>query len=284
MPFTIVSWDYDTKKGEVLCANQITTNETVKIDYKNLLVISNNRQTLNPEGQSILRPLYRAFVLSEEVEVAAADGLKKNLMGIPIASVPDTIGEEDEKGIKTFLQGINSNPFAYAIEKGEVKIRFQGVEGQVADPAPFLNKLNSDINNSQLAGILSLSTSNRGSRAVGGTLAPPFYNRVAAISYALSRSLNELIKEMVNLNFTTEIYPTIVPSGISAKDIVEKAYAIAALRDELQGVDLREYLLNAFEIPVEVDKDVEKDDKEKPEEKPSENNTGEDNTQEGEKE
>jgi len=253
MPFSIVSWSYDTKKGKVLSATQVTTSGSVEIPFKNLFILSNERQTLNPEGQSILRPLYRAYVLEEEVEVASADGLKKNAMGIPIAHYPDNISEDDEKKIEGFLKGIYSNPSAYFMEKGEdVHFRFQGVEGATANPEPFLNKLSADVNNSQSAGMLSLSTSNRGSRAVGSTLAPPFYSRIAAIASSISFTINNLIKEMVDMNFTTQVYPKIMASGISAKDMVEKAYAIAALKDQLQGVDLRQYILDGFEIPITV--------------------------------
>ena len=252
MPFSIVFWTYDYKKGTVVSATQMTTSGTVDIPMKNLFLLINDRQTLNPEGQSILRPLYRAYVLSEEVEVATADGLKKNAMGIPIAQYPDNIDPDDEKKVENFLKGIYSSPNAYFMEKGDIHFRFQGVEGRTANPEPFLNKLNSDVFNSQSAGIFTLSTANRGSRAVGTTLAPPFYNRIASIASAMSYAINDLIKEMVDLNFKTDVYPKIMASGISAKDIVEKAYAIAAVKDFLQGVDITQYLLDGFEIPITV--------------------------------
>jgi hypothetical protein len=280
LPFSIVYWDYDYQKGIVNKCLQMTTAGTAEIPFEKLFIITNKKEGLSPEGTSILRPLYKNFILSQEVEVGSADGLLKNIMGIPVVTVPDQITPEDEEEIDTFMQKLNSSPNTYMKEKGDVKFRLQGVEGSLPDPEPFLDRMDNGMNNSQNAGMLNLSTTNRGSRAVGTTLAQPFYNRVAAIAKKIADSYNELIKEMVDLNFNTETYPTLVASGISAKDVSDKVYSLSQMKDFLgkYAPAIAEWLLDSYEIPTDVTLNQNPDNNQNPNENPQ-NQKPEDNMQ-----
>lgn len=280
LPFSIVYWDYDYQKGIVNKCLQITTAGSAEIPFEKLFIITNKKEGLSPEGTSILRPLYKNFILSQEVEVGSADGLLKNIMGIPVVTIPDQVTPEDEEEIDTFMQHLNSSPNTYMKEKGDVKFRLQGVEGSLPDPEPFLDRMDNGMNNSQNAGMLSLSTTNRGSRAVGTTLAQPFYNRVAAIAKKIADSYNELIKEMVDLNFNTEVYPTLVASGISAKDVSDKVYSLSQMKDFLGSYApaIAEWLLDSYEIPTDVKPNQNLDNNQNSNENPQ-NQKPEDNSQ-----
>lgn len=259
LPFSIVYWDYDYQKGTINHCLQITTAGSHEIPFEKLFIITNKREGLSPEGTSILRALYKNYVLSQEVEVGSADGLLKNIMGIPVVNLPDQIAPEDEEEVDQFMQKLNVSPNTYMKEKGEVKFRLQGVEGSLPDPEPFLDRMDNGMNNSQNAGMLSLATTNRGSRAVGTTLAQPFYNRIAAIAKKIADSYNELIKEMVDLNFKTDVYPTLVASGISAKDVSDKVYSLSQMKEFLGQYSqaIAEWLLDSYEIPIDTNLDEE---------------------------
>jgi len=256
-PYTILTWNVDTEKNKIISVTQMTAGGSVEIPYKKLFLIVNDWEGLTPIGKPIVRTLYRDFVLEREITVAAATGLKRNLMGIPVAHYPDSITADDEKQILEMLQQITVSDKAYFAEKGDVEFRFQAIEGNLPKPDGLLDYLWQSTNASQSANMLSLATSNRGSRAVGNSLAPPFYNRIAAIARDISMAFNELIKEAVEINFNTDKYPTIVASGISAKDFSDKAYALAALKDVVlndltpeEKESLKTYIFEAFEIPI----------------------------------
>jgi hypothetical protein len=255
-PYTIIQWDIDTQKNKINGAIQAVAGGSVTIPFKRLFLIVNEPEGLTPIGKSILRSLYRDYILEDKITVAAATGLYRNLMGIPVANYPDSIAPDDEQKITEMLENVASSDNGYFAEKGDVHFRFQAVEGSLPKPDGLLTYLWQAMNSSQSANMLSLATSNRGSRAVGSSLAPPFYNRIAAIAKDISNSFQEVINEAVDMNFNTTVYPKLVASGITAKDFTEKAYAIAALRDFFQNLDpeqskaLTQYIFDAFEIPI----------------------------------
>ena len=256
-PYTVISWNIDYEKNKIISMVQSVASGSVEIPYNKIFLIVNDWEGITPIGKSIIRSLYRDFVLEKDISVAAATGLKRNLMGIPVAHYPDSITEEDEKEIVQMLENITSTDAAYFAEKGDVQFRFQAIEGTLPRPDGMLEYLWQSTNASQSANMLSLASSNRGSRAVGTSLAPPFYNRIASIAKNITTAFNKLIKEAVDLNFNTDKYPSLVASGISAKDFTEKAYALAALKDVLfsnmtpeEQQNLKTYILEAFEIPI----------------------------------
>jgi len=249
MPYSFIKWEYDFAETKIVQGTQQVGGETKVVPFKKLLVITNHRDSLSPEGHSILRPLYKSHILSQQVEVAAADGMTRNLMGIPTAAVPAQISKDDEDKILEELQALESKPNAAFIEKGGVELHIKGVEGNLPDPNALLTRFANEKVASQSAELLNLSTSNRGSRAAGTSLAPLYYMRVAAIAQKVVTALNSVINELGVMNFNSIVHPKLVCSGISAKDVVEKLYALAQVKDLFGGKDISSWLLDVLEIP-----------------------------------
>jgi hypothetical protein len=114
---------------------------------------------------------------------------------------------------------------------GEWAVDIVSTTGSIPDPVNFLRHLDGQIAMSGLQQFSQLGTSERGSRAVGDTLADPFYTAVTALAKQLAEQrMRQVIRRLWDLNFGPEIpIPSIHASKIQGKNIAVLARALADL-------------------------------------------------------
>ena len=235
---------------------QSVGGKTVLIPMDKLVILVNDKEGNHFTGESVVRQLYKPWKLKEKTEMTMDSIIQRNGMGIPVANAPDTISEEDEERIVEWLGNVAANDTAYFYEKGDVKFRFQAVEGQLVDPSPFLKHLSTDMLTAGAQGVFGLATANRGSSATGDTLSGLYYDRIAAVATIMCDAINhDLIQQMVLFNFGPQPdgkYPELISAGIAAKGIFAKAEALAHLRAAgfvWPEKGINRYLRNALDLP-----------------------------------
>ena len=251
------TWELGSDNKTWVTISQSAGGGTVHIPREKLMVFINEQEGNDMNGVSVLRQIYKPWKLKEKTEMSMDAIITRNGMGIPVARAPDTISDVDESRILEWLGNVAANDTAFFFEKGDVEFRFQGVEGQVVDPTPFVNHLSTEMLVAGAQGIMGLATSNRGSSSTGETLSGPYYDRIAAIASVICDVVNhELIPQMIDYNFGIQVdgvYPVIESAGITSKGIFSKAEAIVHLAQAgfmWPEKGINRYIRSAFNLPA----------------------------------
>jgi len=260
VPETIQQFMYDPATYQVIGITQTTgSGKSVDIPLDKLVMFVNKQKNDNPYGMSVLRPLYKDYVLKQRTEEAKALALTKNGLGIPVVKVPENISPKDEAKVGVDLGRVADGHIKYFIEKGATAFRFQGVAGQIPDASSFLEYLKKGIYGSQSQNVFSTT-----SQASGGydTLMTAMFLHISSISkYIASVIENQIIKPMILINFGAQVeYPKLSATVMFGKDPIALINSISQMiatgtLSPTQG--LADFIGSLLELPegsVEVGK------------------------------
>lgn len=96
---TIQRWEMDKSSGAILGLWQQTTwKSTVFIPIDKLALFRTTSVKNNPEGESILRGLYRPWYFKSKIEEIEAVGIERDLAGLPVVRVPMSLFNDAANG------------------------------------------------------------------------------------------------------------------------------------------------------------------------------------------
>ena len=169
------------------------------IPVDRLVAYVHRREGGNWLGQSILRPVYKNWLLKDRLLRVQAQTIERNGMGIPVYE-----GAENEQSLSTGLAmatGLRSGEAAGAATPFGAKLRLMGVEGTLPDAKPAVEYHDTQIARAVLAHFLNLGTQT-GSWALGSTFADFFTLSLQTLAQQIaSTTTQHVIEDLVDVNW-----------------------------------------------------------------------------------
>lgn len=237
-PKTLWQWFTD-EDGSLLSVKQLTvkagTYQFLDIPASKLVRFTFQQEGDNFAGISMLRTAYPHWLIKKQLYVIDAIRATRYGVGIPRAKLQPGYKPtaEDRAAMAQMLQGLSSHQHAYLIQPPQVEVDIlmpQGVRGGV-ELLSSIDHQNEQITRNILAQFLDMGgKSQGGSRALGASAMDFFLNAIESIANQLCDVLNkQVVKDLVDMNFTTTKYPTIRAVGIGDPNVQALATAAQAL-------------------------------------------------------
>lgn len=186
-------------------------------------------------GTSQIRPCFGPWKLKKNLLLSSAVAYDRYAGGIPVVRFPTGSDDGARGKARGIAQGLRTNEQAWVTLEGTPEegwsVEILSGSGSIADPIPLLRHYDLQIMSAGLAKFAELGTTDTGSRAVGETLADPFYQALEAVAGLIAADLtDQLIARFVEMNFGAEFdVPTLSYSKITAHDLDAIGRYIAAL-------------------------------------------------------
>jgi len=215
-----LGWRPPATLGEIVVASDgglvgIRQSEGGKlIGVNRLVAYAHDRRGGNWLGRSMLRPMYKPWILKDRMLRVGSETVERNGMGVPIyeASKPSeliTTPEYDERqkteiadGLK-LATGVRSGSTAGASIAHGASLRMAGVDGNLPDAKAWVQYYDDQINRAVLAHFLNLGQKT-GSWALGSTFADFFALGLQSIAKDFASVFQQhVIDDMVDVNWGT---------------------------------------------------------------------------------
>lgn len=190
--------------------------DDIFIPVERLVYYCHKREGADWSGRSILRTVYKNWMISDKELRLSAQILERNGMGIPVLYYDPA--KLDKASADQIVQDLRAGATAGAsIPDGAAKLELMGVTGQTVDPLPHLKYHDEKIAESALAMFKTLGHDS-GARSLGDTFVDIFTQAVQSIANYFGRVATEhVIRDLVELNFgPEEPYPVLRPGDLSA--------------------------------------------------------------------
>lgn len=159
-------------------------------------------------GVSLLRSMYQPFRLKKGLMTASAIAWDRWASKLPVVRYPKNSGPANEKRAERIGQNVRTHERAYVVLEGDASegwdLKLEG--GDPSDPTSMLRLYDSQMAAGALTQFSQLGTTERGSRAVGETLAEPFYLSISAVAKQVGLdSMRDVTSEFVKVNFGANV-------------------------------------------------------------------------------
>jgi hypothetical protein len=190
--------------------------EDIFIPVERLVFYCHKREGADWSGRSVLRTVYKNWMIGDKILRLSAQIIERNGMGIP------TLYYDAAKVSKTdadqIMQDVRAGATAaLTLPDGGAKFELTGVAGRTVDPLPHMKYHDEKIAESALAMFKTLGHDS-GARSLGDTFVDIFTQAVQSIANYFARTATEhIIRDLVELNFgPEEPYPTLTAGDLSA--------------------------------------------------------------------
>ncbi len=182
-PGTIERWIFDRFYNVIGCVQQTETMGTYVIPADRFFMVRFRSTTGNPEGNGFLRSAYRMHWNGQQIEDYQLDGLRMNLAGFPVGTVPAealTTGSTTQqrqvaKYMSKLLKGIQARKVGAALVPAEtdregkpsgISLAFQTTGGNMDDSSKALERTDKLTAMALMANILMIGMQQQGSWAL----------------------------------------------------------------------------------------------------------------------
>lgn len=248
LPRTITHWNVDDAGELVSIIQQVPVRTAdggqeyreVTIPAEHLLVFVNEKWGDEWTGVSILRALYKPWVIKEMIEKVAAIAYERHGVGIPVGYVPRDRENDDEvlSQVEEMLKNLRAGEFSYLLFPGPkaqghtIGYHFEIVspEGGIPDFTKMLEHLRGEIKGGLLVRFSELGHGASGARATANVQSEVWYAALHALARYIASAMDVLIRRLVDINFTgIERYPRMAFHGLEDRNLLEFAQAVALL-------------------------------------------------------
>ena len=260
---TITGWFKDGVRQQTPLPINEGVNEgenDIIIPWSKIIVFTHKKEGDNYEGVSLLRPAHINFHYKRQLY--KFDGVQKERqsVGIPVMYIPSDASDADKEEAQTIVNNVRvmeqtgvvipgSKDEGWLFEMADMK-----AGGSNTNMMESIKEHNREISKVMLAQFLELGNTDSGSRSVGETMNEMFLMVSQAIgNYVASIISNDLVKELVDLNFDTEKYPKVKVSKIKKIDYE----AMSSALDRLAGqglitptIETEVYLRDTLDLPA----------------------------------
>jgi len=243
----------------------IRQNEGGKlIPVDRLVAYAHGRRGGNWLGRSMLRSMYKPWILKDRMLRVGSETVERNGMGVPIyeasevsqlvldpAEIETRQNAEIAEGLK-LAQGLRSGQTAGAAIPNGAKLRMSGVEGDLPDAEKWVRYYDEQINRAVLAHFLNLGQKT-GSWALGSTFADFFALGLQSVAKDFADVFQQhVIEDLVDINWGPQVpAPRLVwdeigsTSPITAEAIQSLLQTSAVIPDD----KLEAFLRHRFQLP-----------------------------------
>jgi hypothetical protein len=200
--------------------------DEIFIPVERLVYYCHKREGADWSGRSILRTVYKNWMIGDKLLRLSAQIVERNGMGIPVvkydpAQVPKTQADQ-------IVQDLRAGATAGVSLPPGTTLELLGVTGSTVDPLPHMKYHDEKIAESALAMFKTLGHDS-GARSLGDTFVDIFTQAVQSIANYFARVATEhIIRDLVELNFgPEEPYPTLTAGDLSAN----RAITTTALKE-----------------------------------------------------
>lgn len=196
LPQTIAVWNV-ARDGGLESVEQYGASRPIPVER--LVVYTHNREGGNWQGQSILRPAWKAWYLKDPTLKTWVQTIDRNGMGVPVYT-----GAEDEDDLtqgRTLATGFRSGASAGGAIPHGATLELKGVTGTLPDAEPAVRYFDEQIARAVLAHFLNLGTQT-GSWALGSTFADFFVSSLQAVAQQVADTATQhIVEDWVDINF-----------------------------------------------------------------------------------
>ena len=218
----------------------------------------------NWEGTSLLRPVYKPWLLKDQIERLAAIKMEREATGVPIAYPPANVDDQVLDDVEASLGAIRTNEQGYIVSPGPHAQYAEKGQGWVFDiltakssesydPEKLLNYFSGKIAASFIAEFMRLGQENVGARATADVQQDPFLAGVEAIAGEVEATLNEqFVRRLVELNFEVDEPPKLRMSLVDSTSLEQLAKYVSDLvaADAFHpDDDLEDFLREKADLP-----------------------------------
>ena len=205
-----------------------------------LLRFTHDQEAGNFQGVSILRPLYKPWLMTDELETIDAIRHERQNCGIPVIELgPEASSDDDEDKAASILASLAGHEKAYVILPNGWKFRWDtSGQGQGTNIANRLEQLDRRIADGVLAGFMALGNGDTGSYALAETQADRHLDLITVGARYILGVLNHgsdgwsPVRRIVDWNYGPRSrYPKVCFKNLRSKD--DWAQILPLLRDFL---------------------------------------------------
>ena len=253
---TIFKWQTESGEDGVV---QQTISKQISIPISKLLIFTHQKEGDNWVGISILRSAYRPWFFKNHIEKINAMTFERQGLGIPIGTLPRGSSSKDRDKMEELLKNVRANEQGYIIKPEGWEIEFMDMKaGTLTNPDETIRRYNREVLISVLAQFLDLGSGPTGSRALSADHSSTFHNNLTALAKTIQDVINKYaIKQLVDLNFTTDKYPSLEYSYIGLPRYKEISEALSKLIEKgaiFPDEKLEEHLRELMSLPKKPEK------------------------------
>lgn len=182
-----------------------------------------NKEGADWTGQSILRSIYKNWMIGDRLLRLSPQIVERNGMGVPVVTYdPQHMSKTEAESIGADFRAGAAASLALPIG---ATVQLMGVTGQTVDPLPQMKYHDEKIAESALAMFKTLGHDS-GARSLGDTFVDIFTKGEQAVAdYFAHIATEHIIRDLVELNFgADEPYPVLTPGSLAANgDITTSA-------------------------------------------------------------
>jgi hypothetical protein len=249
------------RDGGLVSIEQTGVAKPITVDR--LVVYVNDREGGNWRGLSLLRTVYKNWLLKDRMLRAQALTVERNGLGVPVytgAEVPAGASVEEHKAWQeaerasglTLAKGFRAGEAAGASIPNTADLSLKGVVGKLPDTDAPIRYHDEQIARGGLAHFLNLGTQT-GSWALGSTLADFFTGSLNAVAEQV-RDVTQahVVEDLVDKNWgDSEPAPRLVFKPIGAGGLTAEALKILVDAGVIQPDEtLEAFIRSAFSLPV----------------------------------
>lgn len=253
-PWITQTLDAPTKGGENKWLWQVS------IPAQKLVIFTNRREGDNYEWVSVLRSAYKHRYIKDKLYKFDAIRHERQGVGIPVMYLPKNATQKDKEVANSIVKNIR------ATEQTGIVMPWPKADGwefeyadlKTAQSTNFKDSIehhNREIVKNILAQFLELGNTESGSRALGESQSSFFLMSLEAVArYVCDTFDKHVIKQLVDLNFDTNRYPSLKFESLEATDKSKVVDMISTLVGGgiLQPDEtIQEYVRDLLDLPAQ---------------------------------
>lgn len=251
-PWTIRDFDVADDGGLNFIEQYGRDGQPIQLNIDRLVVYVNEREGGNWQGQSILRPAYKHWIIKDRFyRLASMTG--ERAMGVPTYEGSENATQvELDEGERLAEEMRTGERAGVAVPHG-AKLRYMGIEGSLFDPLPHIEHHSKMEARSVLEMFMNLETGELGSRALGESFLNFYMLSLQAVLEDMQIIAQQhVIEDFIDINFGTgEAAPLLVPGDVAGQPATIAAAVIDLIKAGGLEVDdkLESHLRRAYRLP-----------------------------------
>lgn len=213
-------------------------------------------------GRSMLRPLYRDWLLKDRVLRVNVINIQRSGAGVPTVEAPPGATPAQIAALDEMAQAYKAGEDAGGALPNGAKLRLMGVEGQQPDAIRTAEYHDEAMARSFLAMVIQLGQTKTGSRALGGTFSDMATLAMEAVAGWFQQRFNRyVIRRDVRWNYADQktrcprlVYETFDNPNLAVADLVSLIDKKAILVD----TELRQHIRKKYRLPEEDTAEIER--------------------------
>ena len=234
------------------------------IPMEKLLVFTINQEWENYQWISILRPAYKHRYIKSNLEKFDAIRHQKQWVGVPVMYLPKNATPEDKKAAKEIIGKFKTNEQSGIVMPWPKDSwwEFEFADLKAWDKTEMLESIKyhtREIVKAALAQFIELGSTQSGSRALSEDQTDLFIDAIGSYAKIIEDVINRfLVKELIDLNFTTDRYPKLRFENLEKEDLTQFATAIQWLVTwwlVTTDSELENFVREKFQLPAKVEEE-----------------------------